>query len=100
MFCKNCGTQIHDSSIICTSCGNSLDSNINNGQFSQKVDNPSHAAGIASGCFPTVGLTLYFLWKDEKPKSASLICKWMIAGIVGWVLLYVLFFIIAILGSL
>lgn len=66
----------------------------------KSLDNPSHLTGAVSCCFPVVGLILYFLWKDEKPQSASLICKWMIGGTVAWVILYVLCFVVGFIGNL
>jgi hypothetical protein len=68
-------------------------------QKTGSIDNPSHLAGVVSCCFPIVGLILYFLWKDEKPNSAKLICKWMIGGIVAWVIFYLLFFILGMAAS-
>jgi uncharacterized membrane protein YvbJ len=89
MFCNHCGKEINDNADVCVHCGIAVSKKF--------ADNPSHFAGVVSCCFPMVGLILYFLWKDEKPKSSKLICRWMIGGIVAWVLLYVLFFVIAII---
>lgn len=97
MFCKNCGQEIDDNADVCTHCGVSTDTNK---LYKTSLDNPSHLAGVASCCFPIVGIILYFMWKDEKPRSASLVCKWMIGGIISWAILYVLAFILGILGSL
>ncbi|MDR3598668.1 zinc ribbon domain-containing protein [Clostridium sp.] len=96
MFCKNCGQEIDDNADVCIHCGVATEKR----SASKKLDNPSHLAGAVSCCFPVVGLVLYFLWKDEKPNSASLICKWMIGGIVAWVIFYVLFFVLGIIGSM
>lgn len=106
MYCKKCGEHIPEGASVCGNCGTSVNSNDNyysntyrSDNFNKPIDNPSHAAGVVSCCFPVVGLILYFLWKDEKPNSAKLICYWMLGGIALWVLCYVLFFIIGILGS-
>lgn len=97
MFCKNCGQQIDDNAAVCIHCGVATGNNM---PSKSTLDNPSHLAGIASCCFPVVGIILYFLWKDEKPQSASLVCKWMIGGIIIWVIFYVLAFVLGMLGSL
>ncbi len=95
MYCKNCGQQVNDNVNSCPYCGTQT------GQCGQgKVDNPSHLAGIASCCFPVVGLILYFIWKDEKPKSAKLVCYWMIGGIVAWVVFYLLALVLGVIGSM
>lgn len=98
MFCKNCGKQIDNNAAICIYCGVSTE---NNGSSLNGIDNPSHLPGIAGCCFPLVGIILYFMWKDEKPKSASLVIKWTLAGIaIGFIgsIIYIIFIIL--LGAL
>ncbi|GKX67973.1 zinc ribbon domain-containing protein [Inconstantimicrobium mannanitabidum] len=97
MYCKNCGQEIDDNAAVCIHCGAATDNR--GGLNKNSIDNPSHAAGVVSCCFPIVGLILYFLWKDEKPNSASLVCKWTIGGVIAWVLLYVIFFALGLLGA-
>lgn len=89
MFCKNCGREIDNNAEVCPLCGVRVKE-----VRPMNVDNPSHLAGIVSCCFPIVGLILYFIWKDEKPKSSQLVCYWMIGGLVAWILFYVIFFIL------
>lgn len=107
MYCKNCNSLIPDGATFCANCGTSVDSTNNNpsyanmnNNYSKSIDNPSHAAGLASCCFPVVGLVLYFLWKDEKPNSARLVCYWMLGGTIAWVIFYILFFILGFIGSM
>ena len=95
MFCKNCGQEIEDNADVCIHCGVSTGKNSSN-----SLDNPSHLAGVASYCFPIVGIILYFMWKDEKPESAKLICKWMIGGLIAWIAFYILTFALSLFGSL
>lgn len=95
MYCKNCGKEIDDNAYVCVHCGVKV-----NNEDDKKIDNPSNLAGAVSCCFPIVGLILYFLWKDEKPNSAKLICKWMIGGIIVWVIIYILFFMLGIASEL
>ncbi|MBU5227520.1 zinc-ribbon domain-containing protein [Clostridium senegalense] len=90
MFCKNCGKQINNNAEICIHCGVRVAPS-----RPRSVDNPSHLAGIVSCCFPIVGLILYFLWKDDKPKSSKLVCNWMLAGIIVWVTIYLVCFILS-----
>lgn len=98
MFCKNCGKQIDDKAAVCIYCGISTG---NNNSSLNGIDNPSHLPGVAGCCFPLVGIILYFMWKDEKPKSASLVIKWTLAGIaIGFIgsIIYIIFIIL--LGAL
>jgi uncharacterized membrane protein YvbJ len=113
MYCSRCGAEQSGNSKFCNNCGlkftndsnvyddsnqfgdssnySSFSSNINSSS-TNPVDNPSDLAGVASCCFPVVGLILYFLWREEKPRSAKRVCNWMIAGAAVYVLLYLIFF--------
>lgn len=42
---------------------------------------------VLAFCFPIVGAILYFVWKSDKPKAASDVCKMALIGFgVGIVL--------------
>jgi uncharacterized membrane protein YvbJ len=109
MYCSKCGKIIPDNSAFCSECGNVTAANAqqpanfsqNFNGYSQPIiqDTPNTLANIASCCFPVVGLVLYLVWKDTKPQSASSVCKWTVGGLIGGVLIYVLFFIIGMLGA-
>lgn len=100
MYCKNCGKQLEDDVNVCDDCGtkqkdDGIQKEVTKTVIMKEiVDNPSHVVGAISCCFPIVGIVLYLLWKDEKPKSASLVCKWTIAGFVLCALFYVLYFVV------
>ncbi len=64
MFCKNCGQEIDDKAMICPHCGVSQNQN-------EVVDNGGFGWGILGCCLPVVGLVLYLVWKDSKPKTAK-----------------------------
>lgn len=95
MYCKNCGKEIDNNAEICPLCGVRVKE-----ATPEKVDNPSHFAGVASCCFPIVGLILYFIWKDEKPKSAKVVCYWTLGGMVTLVLIYVLCIVLGIASGI
>lgn len=62
-FCKNCGSQIHDEAVVCPNCGVS--------QKPVTVDNGGFGWGLLGCCIPLVGLILFLVWHDTKPKSAK-----------------------------
>lgn len=64
-FCKKCGQQIPDNSYSCPVCGT-----VQVGAPAQ-VDNGSIGWGFLGFCIPLVGLILFLVWKDSKPKSAK-----------------------------
>lgn len=89
MFCKNCGKEINDQAEICIHCG------VRAKQESIE-DTGSTMAALASCCFPIVGLVLYFVWKDNRPKSAKQVCHGALIGVGLVVLLYVFLFLVGI----
>ena len=64
-YCKNCGAPIDDRAVICPSCGVAQDSN------PPVVDNGGFGWGLLGCCLPIVGLILFLVWKDQKPKTAK-----------------------------
>lgn len=87
MFCKNCGKEIANDCINCPDCG------------AQLAYNDSDSIGwLCLGCcVPVAGLVLYFVWKDQKPKSAKkaligfFIC---VAFYVGIYAIYIIYFLL------
>lgn len=63
MYCANCGSEIDDGAVICPKCGVS--------QKSQVVDNGGFGWGLLGFCIPIVGLILFLVWKDSKPKTSK-----------------------------
>ncbi|MDE6953680.1 MAG: zinc ribbon domain-containing protein [Erysipelotrichales bacterium] len=65
MFCKNCGNEIDDNAVVCPYCGIQ--------QSSLQTDNDSGGLGWGAlgCCIPLVGLILFLVWKDSKPKTAK-----------------------------
>ena len=68
-FCKNCGTEIDDKAVICPSCG------VQQQEIApitpEVVDNGGFLWGLLGCCVPIVGLVLFLVWKDTKPKTAK-----------------------------
>ena len=68
-YCTNCGNKVNGNAYICTNCGVRLGNNINNN--SNVVDNGGFGWGVLGFFVPVVGLILYLVWKDERPKTAK-----------------------------
>lgn len=63
MYCSNCGEKIDKNASICPHCG-----------VAQKLvisDNGGFGWGLLGCCIPIVGLILFLVWKDQKPKTAK-----------------------------
>lgn len=64
-YCKNCGQEIDNQAVICPVCGVSQETK------PQVVDNGGFGWGLLGCCIPVVGLILFLVWKDTKPKTAK-----------------------------
>jgi uncharacterized membrane protein YvbJ len=87
MFCRNCGKEIPNDSLICNYCGAHQ---TGAQQVSNSNDGPIGALGILCFLFPILGLILYLVWKDPMPikaKGAGKAALWgFIVGIVLWII--------------
>lgn len=88
-FCKNCGNQIEDNAATCPSCGASQNTT------PQVTDNGGFLWGLLGCCIPIVGLVLFLVWKDTKPKTAKAAGIGALVGVILMILYYIL---IAVVG--
>lgn len=97
MYCSNCGAEIGDDDAFCPKCGASQ-----NGQPAPRrtnldpYDSGSAGWGILGFFFPTVGLILWLVWMNTKPKSARMAGIGALAGVIFTIVLVVLIFALAI----
>lgn len=64
-YCKHCGAQIDDQAVICPHCG------VSQQNTPPVQDNGGLGWGLLGCCIPVVGLVLFLVWKDTKPKTAK-----------------------------
>ena len=86
-FCKNCGREIDNNAVICPNCGVS--------QVPAVVDNGGFLWGLLGCCIPLVGLVLFLVWKDTKPKTAKAAG---IGALVSVAIIIIYYIAIAVLG--
>lgn len=92
-YCQACGAETRIEQEFCIQCGAKL---IKKPVASDNAnDKPSMLANVASCCFPIVGIVLYFVWRDEKPRSAKSVCTW---AIVGFAISFFFYFVSFVLG--
>ncbi|SHJ82860.1 zinc-ribbon domain-containing protein [Clostridium cavendishii DSM 21758] len=94
MFCKNCGQEIDDKAHICIHCGVATNSN------PALVDNGGFGWGVLGCCIPIVGLVLFLVWKDSKPKTAKAAGIGALVSVSVIILFYVLIFVIGAAGAM
>ena len=94
-FCTNCGKEIREDQDVCLSCGKSLKSS----SVKKVAQEEGSTFGFAVlGFFiPIVGLILFLIWKDERPRASASAGKGALVGFVLGIVSYIIF--IAILAS-
>ena len=77
-FCKNCQEEIADNQAFCPHCGAPQSGNyVQKNQYAYGggsayvADSGSIGWGVLSCFIPLVGLILFLVWHDEKPRSAK-----------------------------
>lgn len=115
MFCPKCGTKNPDAAAYCSNCGAHLQSSTAHYEQAPPAEptppqrppqRPAHHMpvedngvdiwlGILAFCVPIAGLILYFVWKDEKPKTAGQMCTISAISFGITVLLYIVLFLAA-----
>lgn len=83
-YCRKCGSQIDDRASVCPECGAPQNS------APPVVDNGGFLWGLLGCCIPVVGLVLFLVWKDTKPRTAKAAGIGALVCVIAYVLLYVL----------
>lgn len=83
-YCKNCGREIDDRAVVCPNCGVSQENK------PQVVDNGGFLWGLLGCCIPLVGLILFLVWKDTKPKTAKAAGIGALVSVIIMVIYYIL----------
>lgn len=87
-FCKKCGAQIDDQAVVCPKCG------VAQGAGMSASDNGGFLWGLLGCCIPLVGLILFLVWKDTKPKTSKAAGIGALVGVLSIVVWYILAIVI------
>ncbi len=90
MYCRNCGKEIDNNLAQCPYCNTP----VMQGQTVVE-DNGGAWWSILGCCFPIVGLILYIVWKDTKPKSSKEAGIGALIGVLLPIFVYLLIIILA-----
>lgn len=96
-YCKNCGEQIDDNAVICPKCG-VAQKDLNNS--TPVEDNGGFGWGFLGCCIPLVGLILFLVWKDTKPKTSKAAGIGALVGVIIGVLFLILSFLLGVGSAL
>ena len=89
-YCKNCGSQINDGTSFCPACGASQ------GNAPADVDKGGFGWGVLGCCIPIVGLILFLVWKDTKPKTAKAAGLGALISVIIGVVWYILMIVVGV----
>jgi hypothetical protein len=89
-YCSNCGASVNENAVVCVSCGAALA----NSQLASQNDSGGFGYALLGFFIPVVGLILYLIWKDSKPKSASAAGKGALTSVISVFVLYFLLFLL------
>ena len=91
MYCKNCGRIVDDTSSYCNNCGARIDD-----KFNAIVSEDSSSFGFAIlGFFiPILGLILFLIYEEKKPKRAKSSGKGALIGFITKIVLYIILVIL------
>lgn len=92
-YCKNCGSALQDGATYCASCGTTQNA------APAVKDEGGFGWGLLGCCIPIVGLILFLVWKDNKPKSAKAAGMGALISFVSGILMYVILFAIGFAGA-
>lgn len=98
MYCKYCGTELNNDAKFCPNCGKPVNEETSLNQTkaiqSSNEDSGSLGWGILGFFIPIVGLILYLVWKDSKPKDALMAGKGALISVIVSVVLVIFSIII------
>lgn len=84
-YCFNCGKEVSVNSEYCMNCGVALTP-------AQKEDKGGFIWGLIGFLSPIVGLVIYLMWKDERPKTSKSAGKGALISAIAYAVLLLLYF--------
>ena len=93
MYCKNCGRPVDDTSSYCNNCGARID-NKPNADVSENNSNLGFA--ILGFFIPIVGLILFLIYEEKKPKRAKSAIKGTLIGFITEIVLAIILVILSV----
>ena len=91
MYCKNCGRTVDDTSSYCNNCGARID-NKSNAIISE--DSSSFGFAILGFFIPILGLILFLIYEEKKPKRAKSVGKGALIGFITKIVLSIILVIL------
>lgn len=106
-FCRNCGKEIDGNAVACEYCGAAQvqEPTVEPTQTVEPtpgvtptqppvVDNGGFGWGLLGCCVPIVGLILFLVWKDTKPKTSKAAGIGALVSVIASVVIYIVYFVL------
>lgn len=93
MYCKNCGRPVDDTSSYCNNCGARIDNKPNT---NASEDSLSLGFAIFGFFIPIVGLILFLIYEEKKPKRAKSAVKGALIGFITEIVLAIILVILSV----
>ena len=93
MYCKNCGRPVDDTSSYCNNCGARIDNKPNT---DASEDSLSLGFAIFGFFIPIVGLILFLIYEEKKPKRAKSAVKGALIGFITEIVLAIILVILSV----
>lgn len=78
MYCRNCGSQVHENTVVCPYCGYQF-----NQVTSQSLDRGGFGWALLGFCLPVlVSLILYLVLRTDRPNTARSIGIGMLVQVI------------------
>ena len=87
MYCKNCGRTVDDTASYCNNCGARIDNKPN---ADASEDSLSLGFAILGFFIPIVGLILFLIYEEKKPKRAKSAVKGALIGFITEIVLAII----------
>lgn len=91
MYCKNCGRTVDDTASYCNNCGARIDNKPN---ADASEDSLSLGFAILGFFIPIVGLILFLIYEEKKPKRAKSAVKGALIGFITEIVLAIILVIL------
>ena len=83
-YCKHCGARIDDGANVCL-----MSRTTPNSTPQTTKDDGGFLWGLLGCCIPIVGLVLFLVWRDTKPKTSKAAGIGALVSVIVYVLFYV-----------